>query len=344
MKNMRINLKTTFEQLNIRNRMTDEEYLIEKVLDLGVTMLIAGIDEQKKRCIILPLKSPLDIQVYNRFPKWNGLTIVQEKHMNTLTRGIEWFLIFKENSTGIDISHEIFIHIFEDICEMVKQEVNYPRIFDKIIVVLKKWEKFFERINAKPVSKIVLQGLFGELLFLQSVLKRRGEAQQIQVLDGWHGVDYSKKDFQYQKSFIEIKTSLKKRPYSIWVSSDMQLEKPTDYRVFLCCYMLELDKQLGKSVKNIIEEIQEMLLEYPKKVFKDKLMNIGVIAEFLTSDMLDFYSVSDVLAYEVKEGFPLLDVSSLPSAVFNVEYSLALDECNKWMISMNQLFEEIEVQ
>ena len=87
-----------------------------------------------------------------------------------------------------------------------------------------------------------------------------------------------------------------------------------------------------------------MLLEYPKKVFKDKLMKIGVIAEFLTSDMLDFYRLSNVIAYEVKEGFPLLDVSSLPSAVFNVEYSLALDECNKWMISMNQLFEEIEVQ
>ncbi|MED3801627.1 PD-(D/E)XK motif protein [Lysinibacillus xylanilyticus] len=338
------NLKTTFGQLNTRTRTANEEYLIEEILDLGVTTLIAGVDERNKRCIILPLKGPLDMQVYNRFPKWNGLTIVQEKHMNTLTQGREWFLIFKENSTRMDISHEIFIHIFEDICEMVKQEIHYPRIFDKIIVVLTKWEQFFERINARPISKKVLQGLFGELLFLQKVLIRGGEKQQILALDGWYGVDYSKKDFQYQKDFIEIKTSLKKKPYSIRVSSDTQLEKPTDYRLFLCCYMLEIDKQLGRSVKNLIEEIQDILLEYPKTIFKEKLMKIGVISDLLAPDMLDFYSVNDVLVYEVKNGFPTIDVTVLPPAIFNVEYSLVLDECKGWRINMKQLVEEIEVE
>jgi len=341
---MRCNLKTIFGQLNMRNRTANEEYLIEEVLDLGVTTLIAGIDDQNKRCIILPLKGPLDMQVYNCFPRWNGLTIVQEKHMSTLTQGSEWFLIFKENSTRMDISHEIFIHIFEDICEMVRKEVTYPRIFNKIIIVLTKWEQFFERINIKPLSKIVLQGLFGELLFLKKVLMRGGEELQVQALNGWYGVDYSKKDFQYQRDFIEIKTSLKKKPYSIWVSSDTQLEKPADYRLFLCCYMLEVDKQLGKSVKNLIEEIQDILLEYPKTIFKEKLMKIGVISELLAPDMLEFYSVSDVLVYEVKDGFPLIDVSVLPTAIFNVEYALALDECNRWRINMKQLVNEIEVE
>ncbi|WP_158310107.1 PD-(D/E)XK motif protein [Solibacillus silvestris] len=332
-----------FEKLNARTRAVNEEYLIEEVLDLGVTTIIAGVDEQNKRCIIIPLKGPLDMQIYNGFPKWNGLTIVQEKHMNTLTQGREWFLIFKENSKRMDISNEIFIHIFEDICEMVKQEVTYPRIFDKIIVVLTKWEQFFERISSRPLSKIALQGLFGELLFLQELLTQVGEEQQIHAIEGWYGVDYSKKDFQYHNDFIEVKTSLKKKPYSIRISSDSQLEKPADYQLFLCCYILEKDKQLGKSVKNLIEEIQDKLLEYPKKIFKEKLMKIGVISEMLTQDMLDLYSVSDVLVYEVKNGFPTIDVTFLSPAIFNVEYSLGLDECKGWGINMKQLMEEIEV-
>lgn len=341
---MRYNLKIVFEQLNTRIRTANDEYLIEEVLALGVTTLIAGIDEQNKRCIILPLKGPLDMQIYNRFPKWHGLTIAQEKHMNTITKGREWFLIFKESSERTDISHEIFIRIFEDICEIVKQEVTYSRIFDKIIVVLTKWEQFFERIHNSPLSKSVLQGLFGELLFLQKILFQGGEEQQIHALDGWYGTDYSKKDFQYKKDFIEIKTSLKKKPYSIRVSSDTQLEKPADYRLFLCCYMLDVDKQLGKSVKNIIEEIQDILLEYPKTIFKEKLLKIGVISDLLHPDMLELYSVSDVLAYKIKEDFPLINVAVLPSAVFNVDYSLSLDECNAWKINTQNLVEEIEVE
>ncbi|MEH7393577.1 PD-(D/E)XK motif protein, partial [Bacillus sp. JJ1474] len=85
-------------------------------------------------------------------------------------------------------------------------------------------------------------------------------------------------------------------------------------------------------------------LEYPKTLFKAKLLKIGVISDLLLPDMLEFYSVSDELAYEIKEDFPLIDVSALPSAAFNVEYSLALDECNSWKINMQHLVEEIEVE
>lgn len=341
---MHTNLINIFEHLNMRNRIANEEYLIEEILNLSVTTLIAGVDEQNKRCMIVPLKCPLEKQIYSRFPKWNGLTIVQEKHMNTLTQDREWFLIFKESSIPTDISKEIFIHIFADICEIVKSEITYPRIFDKIIVGLTKWERFFESVNNGTLSKSVLQGLFGELLFLQKILIRTGEEYQIHVLNGWYGTDYSKKDFQYHQKFFEIKTSLRRKPYSIHVSSETQLEKPADYQLFLSCYMLEIDKQLGKSVKDLIEEIQDILLDDPQIIFKEKLKNIGVIPDLLVPDMMERYIISDLLVFEIKEGFPLIDKVALPAAVFNVEYSLALDECSQWKIDTQQLMEEIEVE
>ena len=108
--------------------------------------------------------------------------------------------------------------------------------------------------------------------------------------------------------------------------------------------MLEVDKQLGKTIKTLIEEIQEILLDYPKTIFKEKLMKIGVISDLLDPEMLEPYIINDILVYEIKGDFPLLDVAVLPSAVFNVEYSLALDECSLWKVNFQQLVEEIEVE
>lgn len=337
-------LKKIFDHLASLERELDEAYLIQEVLDLGVTSVLAGLDADYKRCVIIPIKLPIERTEYDRFPKWNGLSIVQEKHVNTLANGEKrWFLIFKENNTFANINDEIIIHIFEDICKSVQTETVLPRIFDNIKIVLRKWEDFFHKIEGNPISKQIIQGLFGELLFLKHLLIEMEESQQIQILNGWYGTDYAKKDFQYKQKFIEIKTSTQQKPYSIRVSSDTQLEKPDDYQLYLCCFMLEVDIQLGKTIKMLIEEIESLLLDDVKTLFKQKLMNIGIIVELLDNSLLDFFIVRDTLVYEITEQFPIIKSSELPSAVFKVEYSLALDHCVDFKLGIDRLLGKIEV-
>ncbi|MFH0070189.1 PD-(D/E)XK motif protein [Peribacillus sp. NPDC056705] len=337
-------LKKIFDHLASLERELDEAYLIQEVLDLGVTSVLAGLDADHKRCVIIPIKLPIERTEYDRFPKWNGLSIVQEKHVNTLANGEKrWFLIFKENKKFANINDEIIIHIFEDICKSVQTEMVLSRIFDKIRIVLRKWEDFFHKIEGNPISKQILQGLFGELLFLKHLLIEREESQQIQILNGWYGIDYAKKDFQYKQKFIEIKTSTQQKPYSVRVSSDTQLKKPDDYQLYLCCFMLEVDIQLGKTIKMLIEDIESLLLDDVKTLFKQKLMNIGIIVDLLDNSLLDFFIVRDTLVYEITEQFPIIKSSELPSAVFKIEYSLALDQCADFKLGINRLLGKIEV-
>lgn len=321
----------------------DVDYRYEKVMDLGFSKILLVVDKLKNRGILIPLKNVITNDEINNFPNWVGINITQKKLSNVNDNLDSWYLILSEDIQLLEVHPSIFVYLVKDILSEISHTKNFNKLFTKTIKTLLTWKQFFDMRERIRFSKLKLQGLFGEISFLEKILDQASEDQENELLDGWQGIDYAKRDFKYGDILVEVKTSNKGKPYSIAISSEEQLElveKPKE--LYLWCLMLESENQLGMDILEKIEVVEKKLSTRSQYKFQKKLHSFGVIKEELKKWKLDKFLVRDELAYTVKEDFPNLSRAKIPEAVYNVKYSIALDQCESYKVPVTELDAKIK--
>ena|GEM_PF-6193096 len=194
--------------------------------------------------------------------------------------------------------------------------------FEALCQTCKEYEDFFKENSKVALSLSEEQGLFGELYLINRLLECRPNFS----IDSWTGPLKNKHDFIFENgNSIEVKTSLKQNRKIVSISNDTQLSTRKKEKLVLLLYILEINPS-GTSIEDLISSIESKLSNFEKTIFKERLMEQGIIKEKIQFDRK--FVVVDDCYYKVDDKFPKLDLSiirSISDKIYDLKYKIDLD-------------------
>lgn len=172
-------------------------------------------------------------------------------------------------STGITPSFQRpFLRFAEDVLFEISQINIVPA--DAVYRTGTRWRKFWSQDSSTAITQEWLYGIYGELAFLEEMLKRFGET----VIHSWVGPSGQDHDFQHGNYIaVEVKTSVEK-PFR--VHCNIRQLDPTLFKIlYIACYKVVVSES-GESIPELVRKIENSIGDdLLKDVFYDKLVQAG---------------------------------------------------------------------
>ena len=214
-----------------------------------------------------------------------------------------------------------FLRFAEDILYEISQSSSVPE--EAIYRVLLKWKRFWSVETHPDINIEWLRGIFGELLFLNQLIKNLGP----DVVYRWEGPLGSDHDFQAGTTIAtEVKTSVS-LPFEIHCNI-RQLDPELFKNLYLVCYRLTRSDQ-GTSLPRLVKILEES--------FNDELLldefHKRLAAAGYQRQLEDQYSdypldATEEVVFRVNDSFPKIIeksfISSPDHRISNIRYTLEL--------------------
>lgn len=203
-----------------------------------------------------------------------------------------------------------------------------------IVAELQRWQHFLESVGPEGLSTEGQQGLFGELKLLDSCL---GLGPPDSLVRGWTGPGRGLHDFEFLGVICEVKTVSGNAPFRIYIPSEKQLD-PRQGETLLYCLALTVNRSHGVTLVDAVERLREALQTAPQAAhaFEDGLFRWGYhdIHAPLYGDRR--YLCGEEMFFRVEAGFPCLTSTDIPNGVGDVHYSITLDACRAFSLTLDQ--------
>lgn len=265
-----------------------------------------------------------------QFPKWRGISI--DIAQLPVYGSDRYYVRFVQLPESEDYIFEIVV---EDLRQAVARLQSSENGINTIIDILTKWKRFFQSEKGLVMTDELQEGLYGELIFLEKLLTSIGTSS----VANWVGGVKETHDFYFGSNAVEVKTTSRKEPYSVQISSEYQLDvKDVADRLFLYAVALRKSKQSGERLPEIVSRIRDRLIgdSSMKMRFDDMLLQYGYIDGIEELYVTGFH-IRDTYVYEVKGEFPQIIRTMLRPGVSKVTYELSLPQCTPYICSDEQL-------
>ncbi len=166
--------------------------------------------------------------------------------------------------------------------------------------------------NRARLSPEEVVGLWGELLVLEHVIKRSGEAAAI---DTWLGPSAAEHDFSFDEFEVEVKTTRSESRRHL-ISSESQLEVSPNRPLFLLSLQLTLagGADAGRTLPQIVNEIGANLTKSDSQ-FYATLDRLGYYRSDADLYQTSFQLRTQARAYLVDDDFPAITRPRLAAVV-----------------------------
>jgi hypothetical protein len=166
-----------------------------------------------------------------------------------------------------------------------------------------------------PVEKEV--GLFGELLFLEHLVKATGPSSALQA---WRGGDeVEEHDFGLDDGDVEVKTTTRDKRMH-WISSLNQLVPTAERPLYLLSIQLTAaGASSARRLPDLVSDIGQQLPQDLRSTFLRRIFDAGFKAEQSPETYLLLRLRSAPAYFEVDEDFPRLDYAYLRKAGAAIE-------------------------
>lgn len=300
------------------------------ILGKGTILLVSAYKNSQLAEISLSLFDT-DPKQIGKMPKWKGMT----QAVGTLSDQKEVcpFISFKQSE---DYDQTIFLTIMQDIVDSVA-DIDNKYMLATLKEVLGKWSVFFQFEKEYVLSENAQQGLYAELYVLEQMM----EEDIAGTIDGWTGCNAESHDFYIGKNALEIKSSSLKGPDKIKISNEYQLDDIGIHgKLYLMYLKLKKSEVHGESLPDIVERIMSKLSTVQKNTFQSKLLKVGYLYQ-LPELYIFHFVVKDEMCYIVKDGFPRIIKQNIPKGIGAVSYSVSLDACEKFVITIESFFKGV---
>lgn len=318
-----------------------ESKLLIRLIDKKQSFSIyAALNHKSKRTLLLSVPKRIDETTLKMLPVWNGVSIRQEKIRNPLYNREEWFLVIEQRYS---LGTEVYESLISDLCDNIKRMNTFNSMLSKLHQVLEKWQHFFTKNKIEGLSPEEQKGLFGELTFMNFVLKNWTSPA---IVNYWYGPEKDITDYYFPHFGVEVKTAAAIKPYRVTISSEKQLEMKNIDKLYLCSVLIQKNKQQGKSINDMIIDIKNHLREFPSTVdlFEKKLFQIGYLEAQSEIYNENKFVVADMYYFRVCEQFPRITSADLSEGISNVKYQLSLDSCKDYATDEEKFIREIREQ
>lgn len=276
--------------------------------------LMIGKTRGGGRCVLLKLKSKLKFE-FQEEEKENLKT-----YYNNST---------PDNDLVLELKDSFFENLFTDLVISLYQNIkdvdNDDESTKMFINTVRYWSDFLKSKRSQYLTDEVIQGLYGELVYLEYLIDTSKEPIN-QLLKSWKGLYDANHDFHFTANNVEVKTK-RKNGNIIHIASEHQLECETGKELELAVVSIVHIKENGDNLKLILNRIREKTLNAGGQV--------SIISDALAEKKLNFVNVEDydslqfrkdsIVFYDCDHAdFPKLIDSELHEALQGVSYKLAL--------------------
>lgn len=287
--------------------------------------IFVGVNKDANRCLILALPQSFEMDFK---------AVVKEN----LT--IEFFT--DKNLIVLQLKDNDYYDLFDDLIISLYQRIKNISLVDEyskeFIHTFYKWSEFFEDKRSELLSENIIKGLFGEILFLQTLIDESTSNSINDTLNSWKGPYDKGHDFEMNNVDIEVKTK-DALQQDVKISSEFQLESSFEKQLELLVISVENDSKNGYSLKDLIIPIKNSVSE--------KLGDSGILLKALGQKGLTFKNIHQYDIFRFKpihmvkynclaENFPKLTKSNIPKEVNSISYNLRLSALNEFIISKNK--------
>lgn len=247
----------------------------------------------------------------------------------------------------IELLHVTNKDVFSALCQNLIQSViqinSEQKIIRTVINQLNKWKTLFDKSSSDGLSTEQQQGLFGELVFLQKCLLQQ-DANSINVLKSWVGVDAALRDFQCSNWAVEVKTTATNNPQRVTINGERQLDETLLKNLFLFHCAVEISNGNGETLNQKIANIRSFLYDNipALDLFNSKLFEVGYFDSHANKYENRFYKIRFENCYKITDNFPRIKENELRGGVSSVKYDIVLAMCDEYLITENQLLNTIQ--
>jgi len=230
----------------------------------------------------------------------------------------------KQWAFQVSLTNDKYLSVFKvlvsDLVSIVSKETIQMVAERKLVQRYSEWERLFEVAKDKLLSPSQIQGLVGELYFINFKLFPVYGVEA--TIESWTGPDASNLDFSFSENWFEVKTK-SINSHEVTISNENQLQSSREgYLTVISC---ERTSELSKSSFNlmslynlIVEKIENHNI---RLTFFEKLAQLGFIP---SSDYKDYsYTISGTEYYLVSQNFPKVSIPE-DGSISQVKYKLNL--------------------
>lgn len=277
--------------------------------------IYSGLDDLQRPAILIKLKNKPNVVIK---------TQVLETNIN-LRKDNMWALL-------ISLTNNKLIGVFEklssDLISSISNEKNQIIAERKLIQRYNEWQCLFEEEANKKLDFKEVQGLLGELYFINNILiPKQGVTKAI---SSWIGPIGGNKDFQLENTWFEIKTkSVNKN--TIHISNKNQLfSEQLGYLTIVDCEKTSSELYNSINLITLYENICNQIKDENTLIdFMKKLASLN----FIPSEYYQQFNfiIQGITFYEINDSFPQISISSLENAICNLRYDLSLPALTKYI-------------
>ncbi|MFI2029740.1 PD-(D/E)XK motif protein [Streptomyces buecherae] len=273
------------------------------------------------------------VRSVGRLPRAAGIEI----HLSAVSR-VEYEL---QVILTADELREVFNPLVSDVADTVRVAPAAADALAAAVDRFGRWQALLRAVGRDGLSPEARRGLYGELLVLGDVLL--ASLTQSSAVEAWTGPTGAHQDFQLPEAAIETKASVAKRPGSIRIASERQLDGSATRSLLLA--FAQLDERRGGSGESLngrVEGIRQRLTSpAARNRFEALLIQAGYLPGHRDLYEEPRYTLRDLRFWHVREGFPRLVESDLPEGVGDCTYHVSTSGLDAYRATADEVKELI---
>lgn len=204
---------------------------------------------------------------------------------------------------------------------------------------LARWMQLLQR-NREGLSREEQRGLYGELWFLREHLIPRLGIEQ--AVSAWQAPFQVPHDFQTQGGAVEMKTSVANQPQVVRINGERQLDDSGVPSLHLVHLSLDLHHDSGETLPAIVASVRQLVASsVAGPIFEDRLFESRYVDVHEPLYRHTGYTLREMGAFEVRDGFPRIIEADLVDGVGGVQYRLAIAACGAFKVADDRAATEL---
>lgn len=218
---------------------------------------------------------------------------------------------------------ELFRSFCKDVVESSKNITDPSYGAEFVIGRFIEWKHMFEKPTGR-LSKILIQGLIGEVLFLRDILVPK-YGEEVALLS-WMNAKRGKQDFVCPDKWYEIKT-IKTGRHTVTISSLDQLDRDDSGELaVITLNETSIQSPNGINLNSLYDEMYgSFSSEYLKGIFSEMMSVSGYEKDQIYDDYI--FELLGIDEYQVSSDFPRITRGRLKTtAIADASYEILIDQ------------------
>ncbi len=214
---------------------------------------------------------------------------------------------------------DLFALMGADLVSEVERTDADGAAVDRVLRRIALWRRFLQR-RGGLMTEEERRGLFGELHVLSIVTSADGPDA---ALDAWQGPDRKLHDFRFADGLVEVKTWSVDSGARVYISRPDQIGIDSNRPLHLTAVQISVGGTTGRTLRETTASLRSRMNGIQAQRFEELLADYGYL-EAHADEYRERMYVLGLVVYEVRAGFPHVDVRSIPAGVVELSYAIEL--------------------